>query len=68
MILPADDWGPALAVHRAEQYPLQIPESRKPYKDDRKMNNGLSGIMESEEEMSPLTQDGLPHFDRETAI
>ena len=30
LMMPADDWGPALAVHRAEQYPLQIPEARKP--------------------------------------
>ncbi|CAJ0942793.1 unnamed protein product, partial [Mesorhabditis belari] len=26
---PHDSWGPALAVHRAEQFPLQIPEARR---------------------------------------
>ncbi|KAL6728873.1 hypothetical protein Aduo_010606 [Ancylostoma duodenale] len=26
---PDDSWGPALAVHRAEQFPLQIPEARR---------------------------------------
>uniref|UniRef100_A0A914KVR2 Transporter n=1 Tax=Meloidogyne incognita TaxID=6306 RepID=A0A914KVR2_MELIC len=29
LLCPADDWGPALAIHRAELYPLQIPEARK---------------------------------------
>jgi len=29
LLCPEDDWGPALAVHRAEVYPLQIPEARK---------------------------------------
>lgn len=29
LLCPEDDWGPALAVHRAEYYPLQIPEARK---------------------------------------
>uniref|UniRef100_A0A1I7XAZ6 Solute carrier family 6 member 8 n=1 Tax=Heterorhabditis bacteriophora TaxID=37862 RepID=A0A1I7XAZ6_HETBA len=26
---PEDAWGPALAVHRAEHFPLQIPEARR---------------------------------------
>ncbi len=34
LLAPEDDWGPALAVHRAEQYPLQIPEARKAIKTD----------------------------------
>uniref|UniRef100_A0A915CRP8 Uncharacterized protein n=1 Tax=Ditylenchus dipsaci TaxID=166011 RepID=A0A915CRP8_9BILA len=29
LLCPENDWGPALAVHRAEVYPLQIPEARK---------------------------------------
>ncbi|KAF7629202.1 hypothetical protein Mgra_00009265 [Meloidogyne graminicola] len=29
LLCPSDDWGPALAIHRAELYPLQIPEARK---------------------------------------
>uniref|UniRef100_A0A7E4V3A1 Transporter n=1 Tax=Panagrellus redivivus TaxID=6233 RepID=A0A7E4V3A1_PANRE len=29
LLCPDDDWGPALAIHRAEMYPLQIPEARK---------------------------------------
>ena len=29
---PTEDWGPALALHRAEHFPLQIPEARKPVK------------------------------------
>ncbi|TKR57853.1 hypothetical protein L596_030498 [Steinernema carpocapsae] len=29
LLCPEDDWGPALAVHRAERYPLQIPEARR---------------------------------------
>ncbi|KAI1721390.1 sodium:neurotransmitter symporter family domain-containing protein [Ditylenchus destructor] len=44
LLCPEDDWGPALAVHRAEVYPLQIPEAKKLmpgryyFKDD---SNGL---------------------------
>ncbi len=30
LLCPRDDWGPALAVHRAEHFPLQIPEARRP--------------------------------------
>ncbi|CAJ0579190.1 unnamed protein product, partial [Mesorhabditis spiculigera] len=26
---PDDSWGPALAIHRAEQFPLQVPEARR---------------------------------------
>jgi hypothetical protein len=35
LLNPEGDWGPALAVHRAEQFPMQIPEARKlmPYAD-----------------------------------
>uniref|UniRef100_A0AC34FE99 Transporter n=1 Tax=Panagrolaimus sp. ES5 TaxID=591445 RepID=A0AC34FE99_9BILA len=29
LLCPEDDWGPALAIHRAEKYPLQIPEAKK---------------------------------------
>uniref|UniRef100_A0A914BVQ2 Uncharacterized protein n=1 Tax=Acrobeloides nanus TaxID=290746 RepID=A0A914BVQ2_9BILA len=29
LLCPEDDWGPALAIHRAEMFPLQIPEARK---------------------------------------
>jgi hypothetical protein len=29
LLCPEDDWGPALAIHRAEYYPLQIPEARR---------------------------------------
>uniref|UniRef100_A0A183DFW9 Bestrophin homolog n=1 Tax=Gongylonema pulchrum TaxID=637853 RepID=A0A183DFW9_9BILA len=29
LFCPDDEWGPALAVHRAEYYPLQIPEARR---------------------------------------
>jgi solute carrier family 6 amino acid transporter-like protein 5/7/9/14 len=29
LLCPEDDWGPALAIHRAEMYPLQIPEAKK---------------------------------------
>lgn len=29
LLCPEDDWGPALAVHRAEYYPLQIPEATR---------------------------------------
>jgi len=29
LLCPSDDWGPALAVHRAEVYPLQIPEAKR---------------------------------------
>ncbi|KAI6240041.1 Transporter [Aphelenchoides fujianensis] len=29
LLCPEDDWGPALAVHRSEYYPLQIPEARR---------------------------------------
>ena len=30
LLNPTMDWGPALAVFRAEKYPLQIPEAKKP--------------------------------------
>ncbi|MFH4979157.1 hypothetical protein AB6A40_005866 [Gnathostoma spinigerum] len=29
LLCPESDWGPALAVHRAEYYPLQVPEARR---------------------------------------
>ena len=29
LLCPEGDWGPALAVHRAEYYPLQVPEARR---------------------------------------
>lgn len=28
VLCPENDWGPALAIHRSEYYPLQIPEAR----------------------------------------
>lgn len=70
MLSPEDDWGPALAVHRSEEYPLQIPEARDPVKmpwGDRKRLL----IDRSREDMNgsaKLTSDEIPHFDRETAI
>lgn len=29
LLFPDGEWGPALAIHRAEYYPLQIPEARR---------------------------------------
>nr|ACI49252.1 hypothetical protein Csp3_JD07.002 [Caenorhabditis angaria] len=29
VLYPDDAWGPALAIHRAEKFPLQIPEARR---------------------------------------
>uniref|UniRef100_A0A0N5AJ66 Transporter n=1 Tax=Syphacia muris TaxID=451379 RepID=A0A0N5AJ66_9BILA len=29
LLCPEDDWGPALAIHRAEYYPFQVPEARR---------------------------------------
>ncbi|CAB3402724.1 unnamed protein product [Caenorhabditis bovis] len=29
ILYPDDAWGPALAIHRAEKFPLQIPEARR---------------------------------------
>lgn len=29
VLYPDDAWGPAMAIHRAEKFPLQIPEARR---------------------------------------
>ncbi|CAD5217823.1 unnamed protein product [Bursaphelenchus okinawaensis] len=39
LLCPDDDWGPALAVHRSEYYPLQIPEARRLMSSQRFTNN-----------------------------
>uniref|UniRef100_A0A1I8BTP1 Transporter n=1 Tax=Meloidogyne hapla TaxID=6305 RepID=A0A1I8BTP1_MELHA len=49
LLCPADDWGPALAIHRAELYPLQIPEARNlmiPPSSRIYKNVGNNGSME----------------------
>lgn len=67
---PEDDWGPAMAVHRAEQFPLQIPEAREPARFAWMTEKARYGRDDSEDETLKLNliNNELPHFDRETAI
>jgi len=64
LLCPEDDWGPALALHRAEMYPLQIPEARRlmtmpsrPYhfKQDRIEPAALPDYVTSREYPTPIT-------------
>ncbi|VDN02726.1 unnamed protein product [Thelazia callipaeda] len=82
LFCPDDEWGPALAVHRAEYYPLQIPEARRlilPYK--KQFTNGCGGSLRSTEiaekrkiqtvsTIESRTEKSSPFspFERETAI
>lgn len=62
LICPQNDWGPALAIHRAEQFPLQVPEAREPpITEDRTLLNDMDRIdnIELPKELK---------FDKETAI
>ncbi|VDP02911.1 unnamed protein product [Soboliphyme baturini] len=69
LMCPEDDWGPALAIHRAEEFPLQIPEAREPIKD---LNLATSPAVDTESSdvqknvHMPLIP--LAAQDRETAI
>uniref|UniRef100_A0A8R1TZG3 Transporter n=1 Tax=Onchocerca volvulus TaxID=6282 RepID=A0A8R1TZG3_ONCVO len=82
LFCPEYEWGPALAIHRAEYYPLQIPEARRLILPPRKMsNNGYDGFTCSSEivekqKVKAESASGrhigkmnfLPAFERETAI
>lgn len=71
LLSPEDDWGPALAVHRSEEYPLQIPEARDPIKLSLVERKRLVSIDRSHVEINGSTKlisNEIPHFDRETAI
>ncbi|KHN78185.1 Sodium-dependent acetylcholine transporter [Toxocara canis] len=72
LLCPDDDWGPALAVHRAEYYPLQIPEARRlilPQPPNAKGTNGVdvmaSGCLEDYSLPSkPTLSDGTVYSSR----
>ncbi|CAG9536156.1 unnamed protein product [Cercopithifilaria johnstoni] len=50
LFCPESEWGPALAIHRAEYYPLQIPEARRLILPPRKEpTNGYDGLTHSSE-------------------
>lgn len=78
---PEDDWGPALAIHRAEHYPLQIPEARRPVEQPSSVyangdlsssdimgGNGKASFMHDDLMSSSLAEPAVPSFERETAI
>uniref|UniRef100_A0A0M3ILV8 Sodium-and chloride-dependent glycine transporter 2 n=1 Tax=Ascaris lumbricoides TaxID=6252 RepID=A0A0M3ILV8_ASCLU len=44
LLCPEDDWGPALAIHRAEYYPLQIPEARRLILPPPPNSKGTNGV------------------------
>ncbi|VDN35515.1 unnamed protein product [Gongylonema pulchrum] len=81
LFCPDDEWGPALAVHRAEYYPLQIPEARRlVFPAQKQPGNGAfcSGEFAEKRDLllpSEVTSESqsrkfgiLPSFERETAI
>uniref|UniRef100_A0A914W3A0 Transporter n=2 Tax=Plectus sambesii TaxID=2011161 RepID=A0A914W3A0_9BILA len=77
LMSPEDDWGPALAIHRVEYYPLQIPEARRPLDPPAYMNGDLAGNGASpgarpsfiqSDMQSSVAEPTIPSFDRETAI
>uniref|UniRef100_A0A915KTB4 Uncharacterized protein n=1 Tax=Romanomermis culicivorax TaxID=13658 RepID=A0A915KTB4_ROMCU len=72
LLTPEDDWGPALAIYRSEQYPLQIPEARDPLKlpwvvaaKDRNVP-----VAAADDVTKPFISDenDQKRFERETAI
>ncbi|CAD6198650.1 unnamed protein product [Caenorhabditis auriculariae] len=79
---PDDAWGPALAIHRAEQFPLQIPEARRlllppevelpgsgPNEDELDPHGFISaGAEDGTSRSIANTVNSLPKFERETAI
>ncbi|VIO92045.1 Sodium:neurotransmitter symporter family protein [Brugia malayi] len=81
LFCPENEWGPALAIHRAEYYPLQIPEARRlilpPQKEPTNGYDGFtcsSEIVEKHKEINSISErhigkmSFLPTFERETAI
>ncbi|KRX23264.1 Sodium-dependent acetylcholine transporter, partial [Trichinella nelsoni] len=70
LMIPEDDWGPALAVHRAEEFPLQIPEAKEPFRSDGFFSHQLE--VNSSNDDNQLSEDSyigrLDRVDRETAI
>lgn len=64
LLAPEDDWGPAMAIHRAEIFPVDTCEARLPVKypsgpyetDGLTVENDNFTLMEE------------PKFDKETAI
>ncbi|KRX98028.1 Sodium-dependent acetylcholine transporter, partial [Trichinella pseudospiralis] len=70
LMIPEDDWGPALAVHRAEEFPLQIPEAKEPFRSDGFFTHQLE--VNSSNDDNELSEDSyigrLERVDRETAI
>lgn len=69
LLSPEDDWGPALAVHRAEEFPLQVPEARRAPKtvDTPLQRASLEPIDEMHSQVDALSS--VDHAtDRETAI
>uniref|UniRef100_A0A5S6QRV9 Transporter n=1 Tax=Trichuris muris TaxID=70415 RepID=A0A5S6QRV9_TRIMR len=68
LMIPDDAWGPALAVHRAEEFPLQIPEAREPVICE---TMPLFANVDHTKEMETLNGSyikRLDRVDRETAI
>ncbi|KFD55633.1 hypothetical protein M514_03381 [Trichuris suis] len=68
LMIPEDAWGPALAVHRAEEFPLQIPEAREPVNCEMEP---LFPHVDHTEDMETLNGSyikRLDRVDRETAI
>ncbi|CDW56509.1 sodium dependent acetylcholine transporter [Trichuris trichiura] len=69
LMIPEDAWGPALAVHRAEEFPLQIPEAREPISCE--MEPLFPHHVDRTEDMETLNGSyikRLDRVDRETAI
>ncbi|KRX53560.1 Sodium-dependent acetylcholine transporter, partial [Trichinella sp. T9] len=70
LMIPEDDWGPALAVHRAEEFPLQIPEAKEPFRSDGFFSHQLEANSSNDD--NQLSEDSyigrLDRVDRETAI
>ena len=56
LLSPHDEWGPALAVHRAEQYPLHVPEAQAVTK------------LPVDDDIHASDYSLVPDQDRETAI
>jgi hypothetical protein len=69
LLSPDATWGPALAVHRSEQYPLQIPESRKPCRIDG-ITDQSTAYLTHVDEADEMTFDMDTNYpaERETAI
>ncbi|KAK0418475.1 hypothetical protein QR680_013577 [Steinernema hermaphroditum] len=61
LLCPEDDWGPALAVHRAERYPLQIPEARRLFAShlDGSSKQPIMGVMADASPMASEETDAL---------